>query len=566
MYFLGWLAFFQMSFLPGFLLISILKIRVRSIIEKIIFIFSLSLIINFILVFLLTLTKLYQPVYCYVIFISELIIFLIVVKNQPLTVDIFLPKKSSFLYNLGAIVVEIVIFRFFLLFIQNLSLNSVFLTGDAIDSWNQWAIQWARNQIPKLTYHYPQLIPANWSLTYVFMQTTRVELFAKLLMPLFVLGILLIFLDLYLQTKKTHFLFSLIITGGLFHYYFDSSFLRDGYVDIAFAFFALLPFYAFQLYQKYKQIEYLFLIIIFSLGSILTKQLGALVILTVVPILWQPKRLTLAGNKRPRDYYFWLLIIGLLVIVILGWYLLKLPEIKTAINIFQLYRTAIMGKLTDLSIQSRLAQSIKLLTPNIKGIIIVTITVLLSLLSLVKKTPAQIFFFIILPFFLFWSFFLNYDQRNLAVIFPYLGYTSAAGLEKILVTKYTIRNKKARLSLSIPIIIFIIFIAIASFFVNNNYLLQQQTEGKKQIGIPELNSRLYEYYYKNGFSGKIATSYYRLCNLPEIGKYCLYSQRLSSVKIKQPGVEYLLYPKELLQPVKEERKIIFSFRGWVFSR
>ena len=191
MYFLGWLAFFQMSFLPGFLLISILKIRVRSIIEKIIFIFSLSLIINFILVFLLTLTKLYQPVYCYVIFISELIIFLIVVKNQPLTVDIFLPKKSSFLYNLGAIVVEIVIFRFFLLFIQNLSLNSVFLTGDAIDSWNQWAIQWARNQIPKLTYHYPQLIPANWSLTYVFMQTTRVELFAKLLMPLFVLGILL---------------------------------------------------------------------------------------------------------------------------------------------------------------------------------------------------------------------------------------------------------------------------------------------------------------------------------------------------------------------------------------
>lgn len=139
-------------------------------------------------------------------------------------------------------------------------------------------------------------------------------------------------------------------------------------------------------------------------------------------------------------------------------------------------------------------------------------------------------------------------------------------MEKILVTKYTIRNKKARLSLSIPIIIFIIFIAIASFFVNNNYLLQQQTEGKKQIGIPELNSRLYEYYYKNGFSGKIATSYYRLCNLPEIGKYCLYSQRLSSVKIKQPGVEYLLYPKELLQPVKEERKIIFSFRGWVFSR
>jgi hypothetical protein len=39
------------------------------------------------------------------------------------------------------------------------------------------------------------------------------------------------------QTKKITYIFGAIITAGFLHYYFDNSFLRDGYPNIAFAFF-----------------------------------------------------------------------------------------------------------------------------------------------------------------------------------------------------------------------------------------------------------------------------------------------------------------------------------------
>jgi hypothetical protein len=69
------------------------------------------------------------------------------------------------------------------------------------------------------------------------MKITTIEYFAKLLMPLFSIALLLIFFDLAKQTKKISYIFGAIITAGFLHYYFDNSFLRDGYPNIAFAFF-----------------------------------------------------------------------------------------------------------------------------------------------------------------------------------------------------------------------------------------------------------------------------------------------------------------------------------------
>ncbi len=552
MYFLGWLAFFQVTCLPGFLFLHFLKIKTKTLIEKTIFIFGLSLIINFLFVFILTLLRVYQPIVVYVIFIIEIIMFLFMIVS----------KRSMFrvgFFTLTLIVSFLVIIRFLLPVIQNFSLKSVFLNGDAIDSWNVWASQWARNKIPLATYHYPQLIPTNWSLTYVFMQTTQIELFAKFLMPLFTLAILFIFLDL------ENFI-GLIITGVLFHYYFDNSFLRDGYVDIAFAFFTFLPFYCGLLYQKYKQKQYLFLMLIFALGSLLTKQLGIYIVLlaSISPTRW-----VLAQSNKIKvfkKYTFLFFFVFFLFIITVSWYFLKLPEIKTAYNPEIIYQAAMSNKLNNLSFFSRLAQSIKILVPNIKGVVIISIVTLLLLFSLKNKQSRQLLGFIVLPLFFFWSMFLNYDQRNLAVIFPYLGFVSSLAINYLALVKYLTVITSFRISiikiiaLVIPVLLFI------QLLITNTKFVSFQTEGKKQIGIPELNSRLYDYYYKNGFTGKIATSYYRLCNLPEIGKYCYYSQQYNNVTMKQSGIKYLLYPKELFQPTKEGRKIIFSFRNWIFSR
>jgi len=107
-----------------------------------------------------------------------------------------------------------------------------------------------------------------------------------------------------------------------------------------------------------------------------------------------------------------------------------------------------------------------------------------------------------------------------------------------------------------PIVVFFILLFAVSILVPTKKLFLMQTQGKKQIGIPELNLRLYDYYYKKGFSGKISTSYYRLCNLPEIGKYCLY------VPGKIPVGKYYLYPKEIVKN-KKNLRIIFSYQDWL---
>ncbi len=225
-------------------------------------------------------------------------------------------------------------------------------------------------------------------------------------------------------------------------------------------------------------------------------------------------------------------------------------------------------KLTEFSLSSRFLRSLKLLIPNFKGVIIVSFITLLTLLSLKEKLSQKLLFFIILPLFIFWSLFLNYDQRNLVVIFPYLGYTTALGFILFLNLfphiAVALHCKKKMISFNFRSLYFLLLLLlifiVVSWSVPNNMLIYQQIEGKKQIGNPELNSRLYQYYYKNGFSGKIVTSYYRLCQLPEIGQYCIYSpQKITKGK-------YFLYQKEWITKNLKNYRQIFFWSSWVFDQ
>jgi hypothetical protein len=101
----------------------------------------------------------------------------------------------------------------FNLFIHNL--GTVFSSWDAVVSWNQWAIAWAASQVPMYTRFYPQLIPANWSITYVLLGTTEIQFFAKSIMPLFALLMLLGLFNLSLQTRNYYFLISIVLLGPL---------------------------------------------------------------------------------------------------------------------------------------------------------------------------------------------------------------------------------------------------------------------------------------------------------------------------------------------------------------
>ena len=98
-----------------------------------------------------------------------------------------------------------------------LNIGKVFNVWDTIFSWNRWAVDWSYNQFPALTYEYPQILPANWSLSYVIMQNKEVQAFTKAIMSLFSLFTILLFFDLARIKKNLVYLLGAILYGVILY-------------------------------------------------------------------------------------------------------------------------------------------------------------------------------------------------------------------------------------------------------------------------------------------------------------------------------------------------------------
>ena len=122
--------------------------------------------------------------------------------------------------------------------------GDIFQQWDAVVSWNRWAIDWAANGLPRRTAEYPQLLPTNLSLTYVFIQDSTIWFFAKGLMPLFCLFLLLAMLDLGQATKQTGYYCAVPIAYGLLVAVLRFRFISSGYGDVPVAFMGFAGVYA----------------------------------------------------------------------------------------------------------------------------------------------------------------------------------------------------------------------------------------------------------------------------------------------------------------------------------
>jgi hypothetical protein len=228
-------------------------VKKNSKIRQSVYAFGLSLIINYLLVFVFTAAGIYKPLTLYILLFIEggLLIYYGVTRGKfgdyrYINLDIsrcVISLKQffaahSFIYNflflvsLGVLLWYVFLFFYFL--------GGVFEHWDPVTGWNRFAWDWANNHWPANTWHYPQLVPANWSISYVLMQNTGVQCFAKAIMPLFSIAVLLLFLDLALDTKKPAYLLGLVGYGMLLAYLYEPSYIVSGYVDIAVCFFGLL--------------------------------------------------------------------------------------------------------------------------------------------------------------------------------------------------------------------------------------------------------------------------------------------------------------------------------------
>lgn len=449
MLWLGLLAIAQVVWLPGYIFLKYFNIQGQSRIQLLVYSFGLSLLINYLTVFFLTLCGLYQPFYIYLILLSE-VAYLFVIwqplakkQSKHIVVSNDANKQELSLFLSPLFIAAEITFIVYGIYVY-LNLGKIFTSWDVNFSVNRWAIDWFRNSWPAFTYHYPQLIPANWSLIYVITREAGIHFFARAIMPFFPLAVLLMFFDLARQYKKSVYFLALILFGVIFRFYSDPLFISNAYVDIPVAFFGLLTWYALIAAEKQDlRQKPVFLVIIFAAASAVTKQAGLymLVIVTIWFIYTLVKTKIILGRVGVlKAAVLYIVLIGTVVI---PWYWLKQIDIQKGVDISEVYPVthSVHGDRKGLA---RIGYGLNLLsngsqTPDlgVKGTkIFFYFTSFLLMLSLCTRHGRWISLGMILPFSLIWGLYLSYSLRNLNFIYPFVALGAAYGLsflgEKIL--------------------------------------------------------------------------------------------------------------------------------------
>jgi len=477
---LGILSFFQITLIPGFVLLNIFKFKTRNRIQMMILSFGSSLSFNYFLVYILTILGIYKPVTIYLVFILEILLLIFILSRKKVGYYSSIPNqrkilspRNQILYNLSILV----IFIFVLFFITNI--GKVFNQWDDVFSWNRWAIHWYTNRLPIETGFYPQLITANWSITYVFMNNPQIQLFAKSIMPLFSLAIIAIFFELYISKKKTTYLISLIIFGFVTLLY-SFIHIQSGYVDIPVAFFSFLVFYLMiDQYNNPLELGKLFLIVLFASSAAMTKQAGFFILIfTFFWLLW-----TVFSKRESKKKTFCAIFVSISTIIIfLSWYLIKLYEVQGGVD-FSNTSYLLHDIHGGLNYLERILSGLKKF-PDF-GIILL-ILIIFAIAGIFLKKYITVPILIILPYFLIWGLFFSYDRRNLTIIFPFLAFSSAFGISALVEKFRSTVNKKLSPKNRLKDAIYWIYLGLV-FFISIVLILMEFLVKKMGSTIALLN-------------------------------------------------------------------------------
>ena len=311
--------------------------------------------------------------------------------------------------------------------------GQIFQQWDAVVSWNRWAVDWAANRLPYATSIYPQLLPTNLSLSYVFMQSSEVWIFAKAFQFLFCLLLLLAMLDLARIEGKFGYVPGVLITYGLLVALLRFRMLSSGYADVPLAFFALASIYvlmrARNTIDPAARAKLLIVGAVLAAGAALTKQSG-LYITAVFPLLaW---RFVLRGDGTPglrRHLPALLRMCSILCLLVLPWYLHKCFDFQARYDSDNTARL-----LTDFhqgrDLLQRLFHAGKMVldatTPL--GAVLLLIAVAASLRDPLQRWLVGV---LVVPLGLIWAAAFSYDLRNLAMIVPWVGMAAGIGAMQI---------------------------------------------------------------------------------------------------------------------------------------
>lgn len=577
MFLSGTLSILQMIILPGLLALRLFPIPHRGI-TKLVVVISTSLIINHFLVILLTLTHLYTPLSLWLIICIECaaLIYInrkrLLVSLEALAEKIILRIKSiswlsisdsipTHTFQLMGYVLFLVFFAFAIsdiawmvrLFANNI--GTVFNTWDAVVSWNRWAVGWSLGQFPTDASYYPQLLPANWSLSYVLLNHAELQFFPKFIMPLFSLLILLMLFDLGLQTRSFGFFIAIIFTRLIIKK-FTGEYIADGYMDLPAAFFAFASIYLL-LHARFHVDEgkfnknWLIASGVLVSASALSKQAGIIMVL-VFPLLTYLIVLRGTGNLSAREKRNLIFsVFGMALLITLPWYLYKVIGINLGLdssNVAYVTRDIYGGA----GIFARAISAFQQL-----GKYGPFLALLIPALLVVKQPYRWIGILLVIPYSIIWFFFFSYEVRNLALIFPLWGMIIGLTLQWVFeaVAKLLSQLRTHRIPASIFIVFLGLVVLVGAFVFPDQKLMEIEENQQWQILNPELSPKIralveetgtditilsqFPINYLPGMRGTQISFWYD--NLPDFLQ-----------ALQNPDLDYLLVPASVDQEIEEQ--------------
>ena len=618
---LGIMSFLQLTLLPG--LIAIRWIKLTGVATNLFFAFSLSPIINFFFVFFATGLGGYTRTTVLLLLIIELACLLYWSRS-------FFKIRFGELFQfsrVGQFFVEFLECRgnsaqralylivFFAAVYQLLSyvviytnqINSVFTAWDPVVSWDRWAVDWYNNHFPIRTWHYPQLIPANWSLSYQIIGDERIKFFAKNFMYFFEIFTLLIIIYVAQIKRQLGYFAGTWLTGWILMRLGSNG---TGYVDTATAFFglaSLMVLFLSESMQGSARTKYVLLGAVLASGSALTKQAG-LWIVFIYPVLY----IGFVEKGFSKQAFRSLAHILFIFTTLLGvWYGYKEYQIRIGADYSEVASTTLIAhqgrdfserlqygmKLLDDSLSASIDFPLGNIELRIPGTFNFMFILLLMLFGLRQKYFRWLFVTLIIPFFLMWVLFFSYDTRNLGVVLPIIGLTAGMGLQEIIdrIPNVHLRSISFRLNglrRSLPHVIigwiqsirvvyaFMLLIPLFLFLpvkYPDSYLIDRAIYKQKQIGDALINANIYEFHAKHGLEGKILTDYQFLGALPGLQSYFEmgYSSSPQFIQLlERPEVAYALVSDYFMaknvkayvhQRINDQRfKVLFEAKGWQF--
>ncbi len=521
--FAGCAGLAQLTLLPGLLVQQVLKRRkplAMPALDTLLFIFTSSGVLSFLLVLLLQQSGLHNHTSWLVLGVLQAALCLYLCLTRRPVADASPDLHWLSLSSALALLVFAGSFMALLLTVVG-HWPGAFEGWDAVFSWNRWAKDWSRGAWPFLTWDYPQLVPANWSVLYLWLRSTEIEPFARVWMGLFPLALLLTFLALFLYWRH----WTLLLAGavmtplllGPYGYVLDS-----GYVDVALTFATLLTAHWVLMAQHdvARAERWLLYASTAAAMALLTKQSG---LLALMLLLWGCWRL------RAQDRV-WLRPMIVLVVLTAPWYVLRWLHAADDSVLSYVTRDIYGGE----TLPARLARALTQTLPAVIGLgsnkalaaaiaLIAATGIALSL----RNRNGRFCAVIGVGTLLMWAALFSYDGRNLLPAIPLVLLAVAYGFGSLrlpaLDNKMPIllpQLKALRCIAPYASVGLIMLVLMGSFLPASRDRWQLQTnELRKHTGLAALNQQLIAFVSTPGFDGKILTTYPPLAAISELRPY-----------------------------------------------